>query len=240
MGKRVIYHMEERPRVKIVDYTGLDQSRAHQDRREDEGARHLSCASTRSSTRPPSSASQGIVEVLMAEKGYEFAEVTSTRRAAARRAQAGEGRVRRQGRPEGQGPRHQLRRQRRRSATARSKKQMKSTKAQRFLSWITGKRHLPGSTSSRRTPTRSSSTTANQATCRRASASRRSRSLEDTQGQGRRAGSQLNIPVDEGAALPRRRVQVRRQHGHQDRVPAAALQAEARRVVQREARSATA
>ena len=46
---------------------------------------------------------------------------------------------------------------------------------------------------------------------------------------------ELRIPVTEGHALPGRRLRLRRQHGGQDRVPAAALQDEAGRVLQREA-----
>ena len=55
VGKHVIFHMEERPRVKIVDYTGSDQGRAHQDRREDEGARRRAAPRLvpRSGRRPP-------------------------------------------------------------------------------------------------------------------------------------------------------------------------------------------
>ena len=57
MGKHVIFHMEERPRVKIVDYTGSTKvERTKVDEKMKEPASR--CASTRSSIRASSGASR--------------------------------------------------------------------------------------------------------------------------------------------------------------------------------------
>ena len=75
IGHHIIYHMEER-RVKIVDYTGSTKLEAP-GRREDERAGHplrLDSFLDQSVVKRV----QGIVRDLMAEKGYEFAEVTPT------------------------------------------------------------------------------------------------------------------------------------------------------------------
>jgi outer membrane protein insertion porin family len=77
LGKRVIYHMEERPRVKIVDYTG---STKVERTKVDEKMKELGVSLRLDSFLDPAVVRrvQGIVKDLMAEKGYEFAEVTST------------------------------------------------------------------------------------------------------------------------------------------------------------------
>jgi outer membrane protein insertion porin family len=76
MGKRVIYHMEERPRVKIVDYTGstkIERTKVDEKMKELGIQLRLDSFLDQSVVRRV----QGIVKDLMAEKGYEFAEVTS-------------------------------------------------------------------------------------------------------------------------------------------------------------------
>ena len=77
MGKHVIYHMEERPRVKIVDYTG---STKVERTKVDEKMKELGIQLRLDSFLDQSVVKrvQGIVRDLMAEKGYEFAEVTPT------------------------------------------------------------------------------------------------------------------------------------------------------------------
>ena len=77
MGKHVIYHMEERPRVKIVDYTG---STKVERTKVDEKMKELGIQLRLDSFLDQSAVKrvQGIVKDLMAEKGYEFAEVTPT------------------------------------------------------------------------------------------------------------------------------------------------------------------
>jgi hypothetical protein len=59
MGKRIIYHMEERPRVKIVDYTGSTKiERTKVDEKMKEAG--VSLRLDRSSTRASSAASRGL------------------------------------------------------------------------------------------------------------------------------------------------------------------------------------
>ncbi len=77
MGKHVIYHMEERPRVKIVDYTGstkLERTKVDEKMKELNIQLRLDSFLDQSVVKRV----QGIVKDLMAEKGYEFAEVTPT------------------------------------------------------------------------------------------------------------------------------------------------------------------
>jgi len=77
MGHHVIYHMEERPRVKIVDYTGstkVERTKVDEKMKELGIALRLDSFLDQSVVRRV----QGIVQDLMAEKGYEFAEVTSS------------------------------------------------------------------------------------------------------------------------------------------------------------------
>jgi outer membrane protein insertion porin family len=137
MGKRVIYHMEERPRVKIVDYTG---STKVERTKIDEKMKELGIALRLDSFLDQSVVKrvQGIVKSFMAEKGYEFAEVTSLVEPL----------------PAGpklvkvvfdvvEGPKVKVRNI---SFNGNSEvsdralaRQMKSTKASNMLSWITGK-----------------------------------------------------------------------------------------------------
>jgi outer membrane protein insertion porin family len=77
IGKRVIYHMEERPRVKIVDYTGSSKVERT---KVDEKMKELGISLRLDSFLDEGVVRRvkGIVRDLMAEKGYEFAEVNST------------------------------------------------------------------------------------------------------------------------------------------------------------------
>ena len=77
VGKRVIFHMEERPRVKIVDYTG---STKVERTKIDEKMKELGIALRLDSFLDEGVVRRvkGIVRELMAEKGYQFAEVNST------------------------------------------------------------------------------------------------------------------------------------------------------------------
>jgi outer membrane protein insertion porin family len=77
MGKHIIYHMEERPRVKIVDYTGstkVERTKIDEKMKELGIALRLDSFLDQAVVRRV----QGLVKSFMAEKGYEFAEVTST------------------------------------------------------------------------------------------------------------------------------------------------------------------
>jgi len=75
LGKHVIYHMEERPRVKIVDYTG---STKVERTKVDEKMKELGIQLRLDSFLDQAVVKRvaGIVKDLMAEKGYEFAEVS--------------------------------------------------------------------------------------------------------------------------------------------------------------------
>ena len=77
VGKRLVYHMEERPRVKIVDYTG---STRVERTKVDEKMKELGISLRLDSFLDEGVVRRvkGIVTDLMAEKGYEFAEVTTT------------------------------------------------------------------------------------------------------------------------------------------------------------------
>ena len=75
MGKHVIYHIEERQRVKIVDYTGQQEGRPDEDRREAQGREHQH--PPRLVHRPGADSQvEGVVRGLLSEKGFQFAEVT--------------------------------------------------------------------------------------------------------------------------------------------------------------------
>ena len=75
-GKHVIYHMEERPRVKIVDYTGsskVERTKIDEKMKELGISLRLDSFLDEAIVRRV----QGLVKSFMADKGYEFAEVTS-------------------------------------------------------------------------------------------------------------------------------------------------------------------
>lgn len=77
MGKRVIFHMEERPRVKIVDYTGSTQIERT---KVDEKMRELGVSLRLDSFLDEGAVRRvkGIIQTMMAEKGYQDAEIEST------------------------------------------------------------------------------------------------------------------------------------------------------------------
>ena len=136
-AKRVIYHMEERPRVKIVDYTGstkIERTKVDEKMKEANVSLRLDSFLDEGAIRRV----KGIVKSLMSEKGYEFAEVNSTVESL----------------PSGpklvkvifdikEGPKVKVREINFVGNTAVGdgtlSRQMKSTKAHGWLSWITGK-----------------------------------------------------------------------------------------------------
>ncbi len=136
VGKRLIYHMEERPRVKIVDYTGstkVERTKVDEKMKEAGISLRLDSFLDEGIVRRV----KGIVRDLMAEKGYEFAEVNSSVEAL----------------PGGpklvkvvfdvqEGPQVKVRAINFEGNNAVGdgalKRQMKSTKEHWFLSWITG------------------------------------------------------------------------------------------------------
>jgi len=137
MGHRVIYHMEERPRVKIVDYTG---STKVERTKIDEKMKELGIALRLDSFLDQAVVKrvQGIVKSFMADKGYEFAEVTST----VEPLPAGPKLVKVVFDVK-EGPKVKVRTLNFNGNSAVSDRalgrQMKGTKAHNMLSWITGK-----------------------------------------------------------------------------------------------------
>ncbi len=76
IGKRVIFNMEERPRVKIVDYTGsskVERTKIDEKMKELGVALRLDSFLDEGAMRRVKS----IIQDFMSEKGYQFAEVTS-------------------------------------------------------------------------------------------------------------------------------------------------------------------
>ena len=76
IGKHVIIHMEERPRVKIVDYTGsskIERTKVDEKMKEANVSLRLDSFLDQGAIRRV----EGILRNLMAEKGYQFAEVKS-------------------------------------------------------------------------------------------------------------------------------------------------------------------
>ncbi len=137
VGKRLIYHMEERPRVKIVDYTGstkIERTKVDEKMKEAGISLRLDSFLDEGVVRRV----KGLVADLMAEKGYEFAEVNSSVEPL----------------PGGpklvkvvfdiqEGPQVKVRainfEGNAEVSDGTLKKQMKSTKEQWFLSWLTGR-----------------------------------------------------------------------------------------------------
>ena len=76
IGKRVIFNMEERPRVKIVDYTGsskVERTKVDEKMKELGVALRLDSFLDEGAVRRVKS----IIQDLMSEKGYQFATITS-------------------------------------------------------------------------------------------------------------------------------------------------------------------
>ncbi|HXG88655.1 MAG TPA: outer membrane protein assembly factor BamA [Vicinamibacterales bacterium] len=76
LGKRIIFHMEERPRVKIVEYNPsdkVDRTKIDEKMKEAGVALRLDSFLDQSTVRRV----EGILRNLMAEKGHQFAEVKS-------------------------------------------------------------------------------------------------------------------------------------------------------------------
>ncbi len=76
IGKRVVFNMEERPRVKIVDYTGsskVERTKIDEKMKEVGVALRLDSFLDEGAVRRV----KGIIQEMMGEKGYQFAEITS-------------------------------------------------------------------------------------------------------------------------------------------------------------------
>jgi outer membrane protein insertion porin family len=77
MGKRIIFHMEERPRVKIVDYVPsdkVDRTKIDEKMKEAGVSLRLDSFLDQGAVRRV----EGILRGLMAEKGHQFADVKSS------------------------------------------------------------------------------------------------------------------------------------------------------------------
>jgi outer membrane protein insertion porin family len=73
-GKRIVFHMEERPRVKIVDYPEkIDRSKLDEKMKEAGIALRLDSFLDQGAIRR----TEGVLRRMMAEKGHQFAEVRS-------------------------------------------------------------------------------------------------------------------------------------------------------------------
>jgi outer membrane protein insertion porin family len=137
MGQRIIFHMEERPRVKIVDYVGsekIERTKVDEKMKEANVSLRLDSFLDQGAIRRV----EGILRNLMAEKGYQFAEVKS----------------RVEELPQGpkivkvtfdisEGPKVKVRSidfiGNNAFSDGKLKGKMKETKTQWFLSWITGR-----------------------------------------------------------------------------------------------------
>jgi outer membrane protein insertion porin family len=137
MGKRILYKMEERQRIKIVDYEGPkkpEQSKIDDKLKEENIQMRMDTFIDPGTIRKV----EGVVRDMMAEKGYQFAEVTHTTKEL----------------PTGpklvhltfnikEGPKVRIKRVDFEGNKAMSDgklvKQMKANRPQHWLSWITGR-----------------------------------------------------------------------------------------------------
>jgi outer membrane protein insertion porin family len=137
MGKHVVFHMEERPRVKIVDYVPsdkIDRTKIDEKMKEAGVTLRLDSFLDQGAVRRV----EGIVRDLMAEKGHQFADINSTVETLP-------------GGPKlvkvvfniAEGPKVKVRDiefvGNQQVSDGRLKRRMKETKEHWFLSWITGR-----------------------------------------------------------------------------------------------------
>ena len=226
--------MEERPRVKIVDYTG---STKVERTKIDEKMKELGIALRLDSFLDQAVVKrvQGIVKSFMADKGYEFAEVTST----VEPLPAGPKLVKVVFDVK-EGPKVKVRTINFNGNVEVSDgtlaSQMKSTKAHNMLSWITGK----GTYNENKFDEDAEKVIEyyrNKGYITRARRPARDQDHRRQRGQGNALGRAQHSDRRR-AALPRRQLHVRGQQDHQDaKFLAALLQAEDRRLVFRQADS---
>ena len=197
----VTYNMEERERVKIVDYQGskqIDRTKIDEQLRERE---HRAAARFVPRRGRRSAASKTVLREMMAEKGFTNAEVDAQGHAGGRRPEAGERHLQRQRGAEDQDSRRRVRRQhgdQRRHAAA----QDEGEQAEGHPLVHHRRRHLQGSEVRGRRRHRSSSTTSNEGYVQARVGQPELKVLEDTK-DGKTRWIQLRIPVTEG---PRYRV----------------------------------
>ena len=204
VGKIVVYHMEERERVKIVDYRDTDGKSISIIKRSDidDKLRERTIEVRLDSFLDDGTIRrvEGVLRELMAEKGFTNAEVESPGDAGGRRAEAGERHVHGRRGTEDQDSRRRVRRQHTRSATASSRRRSRRT-SRRARSRLDLRRwHLQGRRRSRRTPRRSSSTTRTAAIRRRVSGKPEVKTLENSKDGKTRVDAAAD-PGDRGRAL---------------------------------------
>jgi outer membrane protein insertion porin family len=137
VGKRIVFNMEERPRIKIVDYTGtgkIERTKVDEKMREQGISLRLDSFLDQAAIRR----TETLLREMMAEKGHQFAEISHTTESLP-------------GGPKlvkvvfnvDQGPKVKIRSidfvGNERVTDGKLKKQMKATKEHWFLSWITGR-----------------------------------------------------------------------------------------------------
>ena len=134
-GKRVIFHMEERPRVKIIDYPdGVDRTKLDEKMKEANIALRLDSFLDQGVIRR----TEGVIRNLMAEKGHQFAEIKSRTEEL-----PGGPKLVRVVFEAAEGPKVKVREiefvGNNEISDGSLKKRMKETKEHWFLSWITGR-----------------------------------------------------------------------------------------------------
>ena len=224
IGKVVVYNMEERQRVKIVDYVGsdkVDQSKIEEELKDKGIQIRLDSFIDPGLIRRVA----GVVRELYAAEGYQFAEVKPE----VKEVEGGPKRCTSPSTsPKGRRSRSASSSSSatRRSATARSRRKMKENKGRGFFSFITRRRHLQGRQvrRGRREHHRLLPRPRLHRGAGRPAGSEDPRGLEGRQDAlGPAAGADHRR-----RSLQGRRVQLRGQHGRQGRGAAAAVQVRAR------------
>jgi outer membrane protein insertion porin family len=135
MGKHIIFHMEERPRVKIIDYPdSVDRTKLDEKMKEANIALRLDSFLDQGVIRR----TEGVIRNLMAEKGHQFADVKSHHEEL-----PGGPKLVRVVFEANEGPKVKVRDiefvGNNEVSDGALKKRMKETKEHWFLSWITGR-----------------------------------------------------------------------------------------------------
>ena len=243
IGKIVTYNMEERQRVKIVDYVG---SKKIEVSKIDEKLKDASAQIRLDSFIDPGLVRkvEGIVRDMLREKGFQFADVTHE----IKEIPGGPKLVHLTFNMD-EGPKVKIRKiefvGNKAISDGALKRQMKENSERGRVPGLrplsrcgscrsSATRAPTRKRSSTRTPRRSSPTTATTATCAPTSACPSSRCSSDSDDKKTR-WVELRIPITEGARYKVGTFDVAGQHRRQDRLPEAALQDDAGRVLRREA-----
>ena len=197
IGKLVTYNMEERERVKVVNYEGIkpigDRAKIDEQLRARSIEMRLDSFVDNGTIRRI----ETVLREMMAEKGFTNAAVTHTVTRGGRRPEAGERHLQRHRGAEDQDSERRVPRQRREERRHAAAQDEGQQGAEPVLGLDHPRRHLPGSEVREPTRTCFRPTTATKATCRRRSASPSSRCSRTAQ-DGKTRWVQLRIPVTEG------------------------------------------